>query len=270
MIRHTQSVAVILGSAFTDSSFVDTMNSISVETPYGCVDLYQVGALERPAWIIFRHGLPHRYLPNQIPYRAYAWALRAAGCGALLITSSVGVLDSDIPLNRLLEVSDILMPDNRLPGGESCTMFDHPSSSHGHLVLRDGLLSTTLRQQVREMADELPGAAGPLFGPVVFSYVGGPRTKTSAENSLWGRLGAQVNSMTVGPEVVLANEFNIPCACICVGHKYSLSEGSEPESSDSVGDSLVASKKALRDLVFLFLKRANPVSPANMLYQFAE
>lgn len=120
------------------------------------------------------------------------------------------------------------------------------------------------------MANELSSVEEGLFGPVVFAYVGGPRTKTRAENKYWGGLGAQINSMTVGPEVVLANEVGIPSACVCVGHKYSLSDGSEPESSDSVAESLMASRKALRDLVMIFLERAQPAVARNMLYQFAE
>ena len=39
---------------------------------------------------------------------------------------------------------------------------------------------------------------------VVFAFSPGPRTKTRAENALWAQLGAQVNSMSLGPEVVLA------------------------------------------------------------------
>jgi 5'-methylthioadenosine phosphorylase len=264
--RHKdKSVAVILGSAFSDSQFLDNLYPVEIATPYGGVTLHQVLGANRSAWVVFRHGLPHTWLPNQIPYRAIIWALHAAHCGALLVTSSVGVLDRRVPLNTLLDISDIIMPENRLPGGENCTMFRDPSSRHAHLVLREGLMSGELRKQIRDLASN-----GQLGGPVVFAYVGGPRTKTRSENEFWMRAGAQVNSMTVGPEIVLANEMEIPCACVGIGHKYSLSDGSEPESSNRVRDSLVASRKALEKLVYRFLNEATPVQYANILYRFEE
>ena len=94
-------------------------------------------------------------------------------------------------------------------------MWPAPEPGHGHLVVGEGLLAPALRDQVA-------GLVGEGLGPeVVFAYVGGPRTKTPAENRYWAWAGAQVNSMTVGPEVVLANELGIACAAVVVGHKYS-------------------------------------------------
>ena len=34
-------------------------------------------------------------------------------------------------------------------------------------------------------------------------------------------MGADVNSMTLAPEVILASELLIPCSGLVVGHKYS-------------------------------------------------
>lgn len=255
-------VAVILGSAFGDGGPPGVkLVAETVATPFGPAVLHRVTGGPRPAFVLFRHGSPHTFLPPQIPYRAHAWALREVGVRSLLVTSSVGVLDAAAPLNRLLPVGDLLMPDNRLPDGSTCTMWPTPAPGQGHLVLGEGLFSRALTAQVAGLA-----ALGP---PVVFAYVGGPRTKTPAENRLWARWGAQVNSMTLGPEVVLAGELGIACAGVVVGHKYSHPDIPTPDAA-GVRESLAASRAALGDLVAAFLRRGRPVAAGNHLYRFDE
>ena len=223
--------------------------------------LHEVQGTPRPAFVLFRHGLPHRHLPNQIPYRANALALRAVGCRALVVTSSVGVLDRGVPLSTPLLAGDLLTLDNRLPCGAAMTLFDTPQPGQGHLVLQGGLFSAALNRQLRAL-----GASGP---EVVFGYVGGPRTKTRAENRMWAALGAQVNSMTVGPEVVLASELGIPCAALLVGHKHSLPDpGSAPSGPDSVAASLDDARAAMSALVRRALHELQPVPSDNHLYRF--
>jgi len=288
------SVGVILGSAFSREPPAGLeLETEEVETPWGVYDLARVRGAGRPAHVSFRHGRPHRLLPHRIPYRAQAWAFRAVGCEALLVTSSVGVLRPDIPLGRLLRVTDLLMTENRLPDGSACTVFQPPCPLEpGHLVLEEGLFSRALGRQLDELARA--GGAPPPAGDVLFAYVGGPRGKTASENRLWGKLGADVNSMTLAPEVVLANELEIPCAAVVTGHKYSLPPGQKPargarsgvsgdegvrteedraagpaaESGAAVTRSLERSRTELESLVLAFLREAEPVPFGNHVYRF--
>jgi len=46
---------------------------------------------------MFRHGIPHSKFPQEINYVINMAALLHLGVRALLVTSSVGVLDSRIP-----------------------------------------------------------------------------------------------------------------------------------------------------------------------------
>lgn len=259
-------VVVILGSAFHAESLPGVaLEPVEVATESGPVVLHRVEEAPRPTYVRFRHELPHRLLPHQIPYRAQALALRAIGCQALLVTSSVGVLDAAVPLFTPLIVSDLLMPDNRLPDGSACTVFEQPSAAHGHLIVEEGLFSSALSSQVREIAR----ASGVPVGPeVVFAYVGGPRTKTPAENRFWRAAGAQVNAMTLGPEVVLANELEIPTVAVVVGHKLSGAAASAPEGPDAVAASLDASREAMAALVAAFLREVRPVPFANKVFRF--
>lgn len=204
---------VILGSAFDEAAFAGrTLTREIVKTPLGDVALHRVAGADG-GYVLFRHGVPHRFLPHQIPYVAQALALKAVGCRALLITSSVGVLDPRVPLFTPLLGGDVLMLDNRLPDGSTCTVF-REAGEGGHLVVGEHLFSPELSRAV----ETLHGGAMPR---VTFAYVGGPRTKTPAENRALRALGAQVNSMTVGPEAVLAAELGIAVCGLFVGHKRS-------------------------------------------------
>ena len=260
-----KSIAIILGSAFSAESLKEyPISEEAVPTPYGVQTLYKAMGLERPAYLLFRHGLPHALLPNQINYRAQAWALKQVGCGALLVTSSVGVMDKDLPLYQPMLVDDLIMPDNRLPDGSACTMFEKPNPDHAHLVLTEGLFSGPLRQQLRDIAGSLITEAGK---EVVFAYAGGPRGKTAAENRMWITIGANVNSMTLAPEVVLANELEIPCAGLVIGHKYSVPGYSNPDE-EGVSASLDRSREATRQIILRFIEKGEPVAYGNLLYRF--
>lgn len=253
-------LAAILGSAFDRPDLAGrALVPQPVHTALGVVVLHRLQAEKgqvAPAFALFRHGLPHDRLPHQIPWKAHALALRAVGCEALLVTSSCGLLDPGLEPFVPLPVGDLLMPDNRLPDGRLCTMFDEPAAGQGHLVVRDGLLSAGLTAQL-----------GLTASPVVFAYVPGPRTKTPVENAWWRAAGAQVNSMSVGPEVVLANELEIPTAAVVVGHKASQPDSRAPDGA-ALKESLARSQRVLERLVLGFLTTGRPVPFGNEIYRF--
>jgi purine nucleoside phosphorylase len=261
------STAVILGSAFDDKALSsESLEPVEIETRYGVTTLYRWSGLGRDeAWVAFRHGLPHRLLPHQIPYRAQAAALAEVGCRALLVTSSVGVLDRALPLDTPMLVADLFMSDNRLPDGSPCTMFDSPRPDQGHLVIDEGLCSIGLGAQLDRFAVER-GLAH--LERVVFAFAMGPRTKTEAENALLHRTGAQVNSMTLAPEIVLANELEIPTAALVVGHKYSVPGVHERLDEEGTSQSLETSAVAMTPLIEDFLRKAEPVPFGNRIYRY--
>ena len=260
------SIGIIVGSAFQ----LDMLRGLRVEpepvsTPFGEWILYNVELRDRNAYISFRHGFPHYFLPNHIPYRAQAWAFQSVNCQALLVTSSVGVLDATLPLFEPLLIGDLLTLDNRLPDGSACTMFTEPSDDHAHLVIKEGLISEALKQQLVRIISRDQSKPSQ---DVVFGYVGGPRTKTKAENRLWKHLGAQVNSMTLAPEIILANELEIPCCAAVVGHKYSVPDIEEPKDEHSVSESFEKSRDALGRIVRGFISEIRTVPFNNHLYRY--
>jgi len=262
----SKSLAIILGSAF-ENDFASKLKLTreNVKTPWGDVILHRSALRQnRPAYILFRHGLPHTLLPNQINYRAQTAALRQVHCGALLINSSVGVLDPDLPVYKPMLVTDLLMPENRLPDGSTCTMYPEPVEHQGHLLLREGLFSSILNEQITGRH------ASEIFSPekgLIFVYAGGPRSKTPAENRMWAQLGGQVNSMTLAPEVVLANELEIPVSALVVGHKYSVPDRVNPEIRE-IADTLDHARDATESILLDFIRYGEPVQFGNQIYRY--
>jgi 5'-methylthioadenosine phosphorylase len=260
------STAVILGSAYHKPELAGLkLTPEYISTKFGQVELFKYSNNGKEGWVLFRHGSPHRFLPNQIPYRAHAAALKEVACDSLLVTSSVGVLDRSLPLDRPILLNDIIMLDNRLPDGTACSMFLEPVEGQGHLILHEGLFSKGLSEQlislIRERVSEEPCSA-------VFAYVMGPRLKTPAENEVWTKLGGQVNSMTVAPEVVLANELEIPVAGLVIGHKYSIPYLRERLDQSSIDNALNTAQERLGHIVVDFLEQAYPVEFKNAIYRY--
>lgn len=255
----------ILGSAYGKRPWQGLdFEPLRVPTPFGEARVHRA-RLDgtRQVFVIYRHGVPHSLLPNQINFRANAWALHSLGCQVCVLTSSVGVLDATVPLSEVLLVDDLLMPDHRLPDGSLCTMWPTPTPGQGHLVLQDGLFSTELSEQALRVA-----GLSPQTRRVVFAYVAGPRTKTSAENAYWAALGAQVNSMSVGPEVVLANELEMPTIALVSGHKISRQRTSHPTSTQEVEASLDEARETMHAVIESLMHALEPVAFTNSIYRF--
>jgi len=263
-----RSITLILGSAF-EGSFAEELKLTphEIHTEHGTVTLHQTNLRsDRHAYVLFRHGLPHRLLPNQINYRAQALALKSVNCGALLINSSVGVMDAGLPLYKPMLVTDLMMPENRLPDGSTCTMFSEPTVNQGHLLIKDGLFSSELNYRLIEQHGN---DIHKVNDGVVFVYAGGPRGKTPAENRVWAQLGGQVNSMTLAPEVVLANELEIPVAALVVGHKYSVPDVENPKEEE-IADTLTNARSATEKILKSFLLEGEPAEFQNQIYRFRD
>jgi 5'-methylthioadenosine phosphorylase len=143
-------------------------------------------------------------------------------------------------------------------------MFVEPSEEQGHLVV-DRLFHPGLTHRLRELLAARRRPIGP--DELVFWYAPGPRTKTRAENAFLAANGLHVNSMTLAPEVVLANELGIPTAALVVGHKPS-DPDAETLDTDAVTRSLHDARKAIEELVHAFLDDPYEPEPTNHIYRF--
>src|SRR5258708_34292080 len=104
-------IGVIGGSGFY--SFLDGLEEVTVETPYGPTsDPIVTGEVAgRRVAFVPRHGRDHRFPPHRIPYRANLWALRSLGVRQILAPTAVGSLNPPHGPGRLT------IPDQ--PGGRA-------------------------------------------------------------------------------------------------------------------------------------------------------
>ena len=236
-------VGVITGSGLY--SFPGEVREQRVESRFGeaVVQVGRVGGWR--VGVIPRHGPGHRFLSNQIGYRANLATLSQLGARSVLATTVVGAVDPALHLGRPVLFDDLFFPDNRLPNGEICTIFTEPGDpERGHLIL-DQPFSPRLRSRIARAAKEME--LGPTVGGV-YGHTNGPRFETRSEISSFGAAGVAAVSLTCGPEAVLAGELELPYALIGFPVNYATGIG-EPGEKEDLDRMLSLSKEVLPRLL---------------------
>lgn len=246
-------LAVSLGRAFADATF--EVEPVRVETRFGPATVHRF----RDQWLLFRHGRAYDRLPHQVPFRAQMAALKELGVQSLLSTGYAGVLVDEIPLHQPILVDDVVMPTGLLPDGTAASMFDQGG---GYLVVEDTLVSEALSKQIRTIAT-LIGQPLPL-DEVELDHIAGPRGRTRAETRRLAAAGAQAVSMTLVPEIALANEVGISVAAVVMGYRTL----SERLTHDEVERRLAQARDRLESLGAAFLTHGRPVEPVNRLQRY--
>jgi len=85
-------IGVIGGTGLYAMPDLQEVERIELETPFGRPsDAIIKGRLhDRAVFFLPRHGVGHRLLPSEIPYRANIWALKKLGVDRVLSLSAVG------------------------------------------------------------------------------------------------------------------------------------------------------------------------------------
>ena len=194
---------------------------------------------------ISRHGRGHHHLPHTIPHQANLVALKRLGARAVLATTTVGVANLAIPLGRPIVFDDLFFPENRLPGGEPCTVFTEPGDpERGHLIGTEPF-SPSLRRRMELAAEDL-GIELTLGG--VYAHTNGPRFETRAEIRALGTAGVAAVSQTCGPEAILAGELELSYGL--VGFPVNYATGvAEHEGKEELDRLLALSAKVLPRLI---------------------
>lgn len=208
-------IAVIGGSGFEDPDLLKSPEEIHIETPYGGHSSPLLRGKIAGAEVVFltRHGKGHTIPPSQVNNRANIYALRELGCTHILASTACGSLREEIGRG------DIVIPDqfidftkHRLttfyeefePGRMKHTPMAEPFDAK----LRGLLIRTAIKCGIR--CHET--------GTIV--TIEGPRFSTRAESKMFRLLGADIINMSTAPEVILANEAEIPYAVIAMSTDY--------------------------------------------------
>lgn len=253
-------LAIISGSGFYEFPGLEDPEEKKIKTPFGNACVWVGSVSHRRIAFIARHGLRHTYLPHMINYRANLSALRELDAKAIVSTTICGVLDASLPLAKPVVFSDIYYPDNRLPDGEICSIFNEKGApDRGHFIF-DRPFSDELREQlIHASQDPIKDA--------VYAHVNGPRFNSKAEIRAL-RSYASFVSQTAGPEVVLAGELEIPIALLGFGVDYANGVSEHPTPIEVLRLNLVNSRGVFLSILKKMIEVFKEPRYTGFIYRF--
>jgi len=233
-------VGIIGGSGLDNPELLADRTELKIDTPYGppsdALICGQIGGVE--VCILARHGRKHTIFPTAVNYRANIYALKAAGCTMILVTTACGSLREELVPGHLVMIDQYIDRTTKRPS----TFYDASVADvRGVMHLPQGdPFSGTLRQLLLETCQEL-GYGDRVHSKGTMVSIEGPRFSSRAESHMFRAWGADLINMTTVPEVNLAGEAGLPYAAIALSTDYDCWK--EHEESVSV-DSVLAVLKA--------------------------
>ena len=208
-------IGIIGGTGLEKPGLLSQPVAQQVETPYGePSSLLKSGTIEGVEVVLLsRHGEGHTVPPSHVNNRANIWALKEMGCTHLLATTACGSLKEEI------RRGDLVIPDQFIDftRHRPVTFFDvFREGELKHTPMADPF-SKTLRQVLIQTAERLGLRVHPR-GTVI--TIEGPRFSTRAESKMFRAWGADVINMSTAPELILANEMQLPYAAIAMSTDY--------------------------------------------------
>jgi len=208
-------IAIIGGSGLENPDILKSPQNIKLDTPYGeltsDLTVGKIGNID--VVILSRHGKNHSVPPTQVNNRANIWALKELGCELIITTTACGSLREEIGRGDLVILDQFI----DFTKHRTTTFFDKfEPGAMKHTPMADPF-NENLRTILIQTAEELK-LKYHKTGTVI--SIEGPRFSTRAESNMFRLWGADVINMSVAPEVILANEIEIPYASIAMSTDY--------------------------------------------------
>jgi len=235
-------IGIIGGSGLDDPKILNNSQEISLETPFGnpssVLTTGKIG--EHEVVILARHGKDHSIMPTKVPNRANIWAFKELGCKSILATTACGSLREEIEPGHFIILNQFIDWTRH----RNLTFFEDKVI---HTPMAEPF-DTDLREQLLVAAEKL-GLNYHRKGTVI--TIEGPRFSTKAESHMFRSWGADVINMSTVPEIILANEVQIPYASIAMSTDYDCwKEGEEPVTWELIVDRMKTnSENVIRLLV---------------------
>ncbi len=237
-------IGIIGGSGLDNPRLLSDYSEKEVKTPYGnpsskitCGKLKGVEVC-----ILARHGKKHEINPSKINFRANIYALKELGCDVILATSAVGSLKQEI------NPGDLVFPNQFI----DFTKFRKNTFFDKYGDVRHPEMAEPYSAELRKILIEECGGLGFAFHEKAnLVVIEGPRFSTKAESFMFRQLGADIVGMTAVPEVVLANELEIPYATIAMSTDYDCwKENEEPVTFEMVMQRMSENSEKVKKLLF--------------------
>lgn len=256
-------VGLISGTGTYDWPGLKEKSSKTAYTAYGDVALTSGKIGEVEVVHLCRHGADHGRISNQVDHRANLQALLDNNVDAVVSTTVCGAVDPSLPLGSLVVFDDIYFPSNRLPDGSICTWHTKPAApGRGHWIF-GGPFSEQVRESLVEGAKKV---AAQVRHEGTYGHVDGPRFNTRSEIAALASVGVTAVSQTVGPEVVLAGEAELPIAVLGFVTDYANGIGTSDEPLESLAARLKQAPLAFSEVIAAALPRLprKPESPGTV------
>ena len=222
-------VGIIGGSGLDDPNLIQDAREVEVQTDYGAPSSpMTVGRIDGvEVAVLARHGRRHQFSPSQVNFRANVCALRDQGVTHIVATSACGSLHEEIGRGDFVVVDQFIdFTRNR-----QNSFFDSFENGAGHTAMAEPF-DAGLRRILMETAQDL---GYPVHDGGTMITIEGPRFSTVAESKMFRLWGGHVINMSVATEAALANEAEIPYACVAMSTDYDCWKADEaPVSWDEI------------------------------------
>ncbi len=205
-------LGVIGGSGLYEIEGLLDEQTRELETPFGAPSgpIVEGRIGETEVAFLPRHGLGHRLLPNELPFRANLYAMKMLGVDAILAISAVGSMREEIVPGDLVVIDQFIDRTRHRPD----TFFGEGLVGHVHFA--DPICSV-LADLVYQAAVE-SGAKVHKGG--TYLCMEGPQFSTRAESLLYRSWGVTVIGMTNLQEAKLAREAGISYSTLALATDY--------------------------------------------------
>ena len=244
-------IAIIGGSGLEKLNLFDSSEMIHPQTPYGeCSAPVIHGKIgDKEVFIFSRHGFKHEITPTHVNNRAHIRAIKDLDCDAIIATTACGSLREEIKPGHLVFPNQVI----DFTRFRANTFFDDFSDGGFHHTPFADPFNQELNEILAHLAEENQLV---YHRDKTIITIEGPRFSSRAESHMFRAWGADLINMSTAPEVILANELEIPYAAIAMSTDYDCwKEDLEPVNGNSVLEVFHKNAQNVTDLLKVFLSK---------------
>ena len=241
-------IAIIGGTGVGKLEGLHSLNTHSIETPYGLTSRpVEEGELHGCSiFFLQRHGAPRAIAPHKINYRANMWALKSLGVSEVVAINAVGGINPNMPTGSLVIPDQIIDytwgREHSIDDGSSGELLHIDFTQPYDSTLRGALLDSARACDIN------------CREPAVHGVTQGPRLESAAEIIRLERDGCDVVGMTGMPEASLARELGLAYASVCMVVNPAAGKSDQPISLDMMREILASEAVVVRALLDYFFK----------------
>ncbi|MEW5692090.1 MAG: hypothetical protein AB1765_02205 [Candidatus Hydrogenedentota bacterium] len=208
--------AIIIDSPSLSLDLFYDVTEENIDTPFGRTTLITGDIGSATITLVYRFGKANKLNPLLVNYRAYVWALAARNIKLVLSFVYANLCNTEMRIAKPLLFTDVFFPENRLPDGVVCTMFNQPGDpKRGNYVFDEPFAPS-----VRKVAADTIKRCDYDFYEGICGYFPSLRGTSKSEAMYFYSMGLTAITTVGIPEVILSGEMEIPSILLGFGINY--------------------------------------------------